>query len=443
MSSPSSTLSELFVRGGWLPASDEDLKDWLRKLVEDTRSKPSLSSLSADTEKISSLVEDFRKFVKADSDMYMGFSRMLKGQKEIENLDEFLNLLKRVLQQAPSFGPFGPPVYMLLFRAMNTEAGFTTFLAEKLNKRLKELFNEWAKFLSSPASCHVLHDKEGGWFHKKALRATTKDFQEHSFQFSKIFVCDPKEEYWGYKSWDLYFNRKFQQGVRPVELPPPHEKSGDIIGGACESMLYKIGEDVKRSDMFWIKGEPYSLEHILQPNLYNNKIDGVEDVVKEFVGGTVFQGFLQVTGYHRWASPVAGTILKIVNVPGTYFVQSPALLNESDSNPNDPTDPKRHPFVRSLSFITSISARQLIFIKADNEKIGLMCFIAIGMTEISSCEATVKEKQQVKRGDELGMFHFGGSSHALLFRHKTNIQWVDDPKPGKLIKVRSAIGYVL
>ncbi|EAR55358.1 phosphatidylserine decarboxylase precursor [Photobacterium sp. SKA34] len=44
-----------------------------------------------------------------------------------------------------------------------------------------------------------------------------------------------------------------------------------------------------------------------------------------------------------------------------------------------------------------------------------MCFIAVGMAEVSSCEITVKEGQHLDKGDELGMFHFGGSTHCLVF----------------------------
>ncbi len=34
---------------------------------------------------------------------------------------------------------------------------------------------------------------------------------------------------------------------------------------------------------------------------------------------------------------------------------------------------------------------------------------------VSSWEITVKEGQHLDKGDELGMFHFGGSTHCLVF----------------------------
>ncbi|KAK0201287.1 hypothetical protein DFS33DRAFT_1358746 [Desarmillaria ectypa] len=41
-----------------------------------------------------------------------------------------------------------------------------------------------------------------------------------------------------------------------------------------------------------------------------------------------------------------------------------------------------------------------------------MCFIAVGMAEVSTCEVTVQEGQVLKKGDQMGIFHFGGSTHA-------------------------------
>lgn len=52
----------------------------------------------------------------------------------------------------------------------------------------------------------------------------------------------------------------------------------------------------------------------------------------------------------------------------------------------------------------------------------LVCFIAIGMFEASSCDATVtSEAQRVRKGDELGMQHDGGWSYRLAFHPEAKI----------------------
>jgi phosphatidylserine decarboxylase len=70
-----------------------------------------------------------------------------------------------------------------------------------------------------------------------------------------------------------------------------------------------------------------------------------------------------------------------------------------------------------------VATRALLFIEADNPVIGLMCVMAVGMGEVSSCEITVQAGDRVKKGDQLGMFHFGGSTHCLIFRPGVNLEF--------------------
>ena len=61
------------------------------------------------------------------------------------------------------------------------------------------------------------------------------------------------------------------------------------------------------------------------------------------------------------------------------------------------------------------SVRQIYVIKADNPKIGRVAIIEIGMVEVSGIVNYVKEGCRIEKGDLLGMFRFGGSSHAYVF----------------------------
>ncbi|KAF9011708.1 phosphatidylserine decarboxylase-domain-containing protein [Cyathus striatus] len=310
---------------------------------------------------------------------------------------------------------------MLLAQTMNTNEGFSTYLHSGLNKQFEAMFKPWAAYLSSK-------DLVIG----AALTALSEFYDESSF-FDIFEAEDNPETNYGFDSFDAFFNRKFRPGIRPVELPDDPR----IINAACESKLYSITTDVQRTSEFWMKGEPYSLQHMLQGNY-----------VDEFVGGTVYQGFLEVTGYHRWHSPVTGIVRKVELVKGCYFVQSPAVINGTfyDAAPPAPgSDLATNPYLRSLGFITSMTARLLIFIESENLDIGLMCFIALGMADISTCtvDDNIKEGEHVTKGQEMGMFHFGGSSHCMVFGPQADIQFFDGySEPGNHVKVRAAIGGV-
>ncbi|KAH0251113.1 hypothetical protein KCU91_g19340, partial [Aureobasidium melanogenum] len=93
-------------------------------------------------------------------------------------------------------------------------------------------------------------------------------------------------------------------------------------------------------------------------------------------------------------------------------------------------------------YLSALATRAIIFIEADNPAIGLMAFIGIGMDEVSTCEITVKEGDHVKKGQETGMFHFGGSSHCLLFRKGVKLSGFPQPGRQENVPVRSKLATV-
>ena len=135
------------------------------------------------------------------------------------------------------------------------------------------------------------------------------------------------------------------------------------------------------------------------------------EMAENFYGGTVYQGFLSATSYHRWHSPVCGLIVHTELVDGSYYSQTSAIRND------------RYAPKESQAYLAQVATRGIIYIQADNPDIGMMAFISIGMTEVSSNKITVKAGDHVKKGDQLGMFHYGGSTHCLVFRPEVNLDF--------------------
>ena len=153
-------------------------------------------------------------------------------------------------------------------------------------------------------------------------------------------------------------------------------------------------------------GSSHNPKYSLQFMLANDPL------VDSFIQGTVYQAFLSAVSYHRWHSPVDGVIIKAYVVEGSYY-------SEAQSGGFDPTAPNN-----TQSYITEVAARAIIFIETDNKCIGLMFFLAIGMAEVSSTEITVHEGQHVRKGEQLGMFHYGGSTHCLIFRPGVAVDFI-------------------
>lgn len=329
-----------------------------------------------------------------------------------------LRAFDHIIRRAPKFEDndlVGFPINAILDWPMGTEAGLKIFRLQKLNDQFKKMFDVWTEYLLSPDSRSVLTTEADGWFGKAASQAIPN--------FVETYRCDPDAPYHGFESWDNFFTRHFRPGVRPVVCP----EDNNIVNSACESAVYRIATDVKYTDEFWLKGEPYSLKDMLND----------DPLTQQFVGGTVYQAFLSALKYHRWASPVNGTIAKVVSIPGTYYAESPEMGFTNPEGP-DPAAPNL-----SQGFITSVAARAVVYIQADNPAIGLMAFVAVGMAEVSTCQVTVQEGDRVSKGDEMGMFHFGGSTHCLLFRPETKITF--DPQytqPNSEVLLNAAIAYV-
>lgn len=407
--------------GQWLPSDQFFLDQWILKQIAEAESaKKSLSPV----------VQEFKDLIENDPELYMLVNQMFEqvprkphyskdptGKLEVRDYKLMLTLINHILTKAPVFdktGLVGFPINAILDWSMGTQAGSAFFLNEKVNRQLKKILAQWAAFLNSPDSRYVLSDDpKSGWFGADAKAAMP--------DFAKDFICQPDKPYYGFTSWDNFFTREFKEGKRPVASPGDNT----IIANACESAPFRIEKNVKLTDKFWIKAQPYSLQHMLSG----------DPLTGQFVGGTIYQAFLSALSYHRWHSPVSGKIVKTRIVDGSYYAES---LSEG-YDPAGPND--------SQAYITEVATRAIIFIEADNPDIGLMCIMFVGMAEVSSNEITVKAGDHVNKGDQLGMFHFGGSTHCLIFRPQVKLEFdLHGQKPSlnsENIPVRSKIATVV
>jgi len=302
-------------------------------------------------------------------------------------------------------------MYAIVGFFCNTQAGYRAFTNPKVNAMFHKLFDEWSRFLVSPASRHVLNEEPGGWFGEKALEVQAERLGE---SFQEVWVCNPQKPSWGFASWDDFFVRRFREGKR--NTVDPYDPK--IINAACEAITFRVLSNVQATDTFWVKEQPYSLQHILN----------YDPIASQLNGGTVFQAMLSSLDYHRWHSPVDGRVVKTEIIPGTYY----AALVDDDKKDIDL-------LTRSQSFVTSMCARALIFIESDNPDIGLMCFVGVGLAEVSTTKVEVRAGQRVKKGDEIGSFHFGGSTHLLVFRPETKLELFPGPDKGKARLVGSML----
>ena len=376
-------VSEVKRLAGWLPDQDR-LEDWLQHHRERAHARDGVV--------LHPTIQRFKDLVEGDAILHMDAERMVREvpqgkryrDRPIESWSELLLLMNEVLTVAPEFGDemAATPLGAVLDWPSATTSGFAFFRDARVNAALHDVLVAWCEFLDGPESRYVLNASPTGWLSERARKTIGLDQFEH----------DPDAEYCGFRSWNDFFTRRLRPGVRPVAAP---EDDGVIVN-ACESRPYAVATAARLHDRFWLKGQPYSLADVLAG----------DPSIDAFVGGTVYQAFLSANNYHRWHSPVAGTVVRAFVVPGTFF-------SEADATGAEAVEP-----IDSQGYLAHVATRAIILIEADDPAIGLVAVVPIGMVEVSSCRIRpeVRPGHHLAKGEELGHFRFGGSTHCVLFR---------------------------
>eukprot|EP00210_Caulerpa_lentillifera_P006562 g6267.t1 len=412
--------------GAWLPPPAL-IQKWILKLKK-----------KAEAKKVAEYVQPIRELMKmVENDPVLSASTNAMfvealaydtedptGAPAVKSWDEFLMLLNEIMTTSPEFtivegttstpqGQVACPINAILDWPMGTAAGYATFSNSKFNKYMRQVLKYWGRFLTSLDSRYVLAQGEPedtppsiAWLseagQEELVKVAMGPTPDHPpMTFTEIFaVPDPTDkEYFGFTSWDAFFIREFNKNIRPLG-------DADIVV-SCESAPLQYKTNVALSADFNMKGQPYSLRNMLND----------DPLAPQFAGGIVYQAFLSALSYHRWHSPVSGVIEKAYSVDGFYYLES-ATAGIYSKDPDDEAQ------LDSQAFISSVQTRLIVFIRADDKDIGLMAIVYIGMAEVSGCELTVVEGQRVKKGQEIGMFHFGGSSHCIVFQRGIELDFL-------------------
>lgn len=339
---------------------------------------------------ISPAVTAFAELIHGDAIVRMYVEEMIRQQEPAhataENVEEMLATLDLIVETAPLYNPDKDkqnffPVSSLFAYMMMTPAGYAAFRYPAINDAVVRILDEWCRFLDRPASTYVLNTGKYGWLSKPAYE---------QYELQEFVIPDKSAPHWGWTSYNAFFHRQIKSEARPIADPDDPK----VIVSANDGTVYNIARDVKRLDKFWLKGQPYSLLNVLNGSHY----------VDRFVGGDVFQSFLSGANYHRWHSPIDGT------------VRHTEIVNQLTFTEAESAGPDPGAGVLSLGYETATNVRGLVYVESDDPVIGMVCVIPIGITEISSVMIEVKPGQRVKKGDELGYFSYGGSTLAIVFQ---------------------------
>ena len=181
-----------------------------------------------------------------------------------------------------------------------------------------------------------------------------------------------------FRSYNDFFTRKLKDGVRIVDMQP---KS---LISPCDSKLSVY--DIDESNSFVIKDTPYTVKDLLNG----------DQVYKEFVGGKCLVFRLAVDDYHRYCYFDNGTKGKNVFVKGVLHTVHPIVVGEYN--------------------IYKRNSREYTVMETEN--FGKVVQVEVGALMVGRIK-NLHEEHKFSRGEEKGMFEFGGSTIVLLFKKDT------------------------
>jgi len=257
------------------------------------------------------------------------------------------------------------PVLVLAMKQLYQSRMGRVMMGEGMYARLKSLSESQGKYMDSPDSL-------------KEIKPFLKSFQ------GDINLDEMSEPIDSYKTFNEFFYRKLRPGARAVAEP---EKGEVVVSAAdCRLMTYPTVDEATRC---WIKGRNFSIAGLL------NDAEPNRPVAARFNGGSMAIFRLAPQDYHRFHSPVTGTIENIQDIPGQYFTVNPIAVNSKFAD------------------VFTQNKRAIMWIQT--EQFGRIPFIAIGATLVGSIRWTKEAGEVVQKGEELGYFAFGGSTCIILF----------------------------
>ncbi|KAK7394019.1 hypothetical protein QQX98_013197 [Neonectria punicea] len=257
---------------------------------------------------------------------------------------------------------------------------------EPLLKKLKLLllFNPLTEWLDTTHLMRLyIHNKsvrEGRTEGTPASRNKIKRFVEaYNIDMNDFTPSDISQ----YPTFEDFFVRHRTPGSRPIHKPD--EGSSAVVVADSRVVVYETVSETKK---LWIKGHNFNMSSLVMDSALGSK----------FRDGAIASFRLSPQDYHRYHSPVAGRVKQFRSVPGDYYQVDPVALS-SDVD------------------ILTRNARAYVVIKT--EAFNDVLFVAIGATNVGTVDFQKKWQEpgaEVRKGDELGLFQFGGSSIIVAFQ---------------------------
>jgi len=188
-----------------------------------------------------------------------------------------------------------------------------------------------------------------------------------------------------YKTFNEFFYRALKPSARPIT--PGAEFAVFPADGR-----HLAFQNVDTTDGFYVKGMKFSLAELLGEAALpeDQRVQS-----KKFAGGAMLISRLCPVDYHRFHFPVGGTPGEASLINGWLYSVSPVALR------------------RNIHYLIE-NKRELTLIQAPG--FGEVAMLEVGATNVGSIVQSYTFGRDVAKGEEKGLFSFGGSCVITLFQ---------------------------
>jgi phosphatidylserine decarboxylase len=183
---------------------------------------------------------------------------------------------------------------------------------------------------------------------------------------------------YSFKSFNEFFYRALKPGARPIA-------AGDRVAVLPADGRHLAFQNVDAAEGFYAKGQRFDLKAFL----------GSEELGREFAGGSLLISRLCPVDYHRFHFPVAGTPGEPRLINGFLYSVSPIALRQN---------------------LTYLWENKRMVTLTDSPVFGRVAVCEIGATMVGSIVQTHVPGRAVAKGEEKGLFKFGGSCVVTIFQ---------------------------
>ncbi|MBT3668039.1 MAG: phosphatidylserine decarboxylase [Opitutae bacterium] len=184
-----------------------------------------------------------------------------------------------------------------------------------------------------------------------------------------------------FESFNDFFSRELKENARPIN------QSVDSVVFPADGRHIGI-QNLSKVERIFVKGQKFDLDALFQS----------EELAKGYKGGSMVISRLCPVDYHRFHFPISGTASESKLINGSLFSVNPIALRKNIG-------------------IFWQNKRYLSFIR--NSAVGNVACFLVGATCVGSVKISAQVPAQVKKGEEMGYFRFGGSSVLTLYEKGT------------------------